>query len=300
MNAANKLFFQLLKEAVADTFLQENVAPKRISMWKGEEIVAFQEDLFQRTKGRVSEKWFYSYFKKEPEKLPRIDMLNLLSDYAGYKGWNDFKAAHPEAETIAESEPKRNNYLWLLLPVILLVIALFLFSDQENEFRFCMLDEDRNQPITQLPVDIKILTENESPIYLKTDSSGCFTYSTTENTIRFVVQSPYHKTDTIFRNIDSNENAIVKLATDDYALMLRYYSSGNVNELNKRKLQLEKLIADEAEIYQVFPGHSGIELFSKTEFISKLTVPTGSLKNINILQKQYDGGKIIKLKFIIR
>lgn len=290
----------MLKEAVAATFLEENTAPKRISLWKGEEIVAFQEDLFQKTKGRVSEKWFYSYFKKEPEKLPRIDMLNLLSDYAGYKNWSDFSAAHPEAFAITATEPKRRNYLWLLLLLVPVVIAFYLYINRENEFRFCMVDEDRNEAITQSPLNIKILTKDESPIHLKTDSSGCFKFVTTDDEIRFIVQSPYYKTDTIFRNIDSNNNAIVKLTTDDYALILRYYSNGNVGEVQKRKAQLNSLIADNAQIYQVYPGQSGIELYSKHEFIDKLTIPTGSLKNINILQKEYAGGKIVKLKFIIR
>jgi hypothetical protein len=172
--------------------------------------------------------------------------------------------------------------------------------DQENEFRFCMVDEDSNLAITETPLNIKVLTEDESPIYLKTDSSGCFSFTTNEGSIRFVVQSPYHKTDTIVRNIGTTDNTTVKLATDDYALMLRYYSSGDVDELQKRKAQLHGLIADNAQIYQVYPGQSGIELYSKEEFIDKLTIPTGSLKNINILQKEYDAGKIIKLKFIIR
>ena len=63
-----------------------------ISDWKGGTITAFQEDLFEKTKGRVSEKWFYTYCKNTPEKLPRIDILNLLSTYVGYLSWNDFKS----------------------------------------------------------------------------------------------------------------------------------------------------------------------------------------------------------------
>ena len=81
--------------------------------------------------------------------------------------------------------------------------------------------------------------------------------------------------------------------------MLRYYSNGNLGELKKRKQQLNNLIADDAQIYQIFPAQSGIELYSKEEFINKLTVPTSSLKNINILDKRYRDGKIVKLKFSI-
>ncbi|KAA3616760.1 MAG: hypothetical protein DWP94_14755 [Flavobacterium sp.] len=301
MDPANKKLFELLKQAVSDTFLKENHAPIAIGDWKGEEIERFQEDMFQRTRGRVSEKWFYTYFKNEAEKLPRIDMLNLLSEYAGFDNWHTFRSKHGDLLVIEEKPmSKKSKYLWLLLAVVPVLIAMYFLLNSENSFRFCMIDEDRGEPITQIPVDIKILSEGQSPIYLKTDSSGCFEYISKEEIIRFVVQSPYHKTDTITRHIDANINATVPLATDDYALMLRYYSNGNLGELKKRKQQLNTLIADDAQIYQVFPSQSGIELYSKEEFINKLTVPTSSLKNINILDKRYEDGKIVKLKFSIQ
>ncbi len=299
MSPSSKKRFQLLKTAVADTFLRENHAPASFKDWKGDEIVAFQDDLFQKTKGRVSEKWFYTYFKNEAEKLPRIDMLNLLSVYAGYPNWNAFNAAHGGAITAKQTGRKRKS-LWLVLLVAPLLVIVYFLLNRENEFQFCMIDEDQNKAITRIPVNIKILTDDESPVYLKTDSLGCFSYRTKERTIRFVAQSPYHKTDTIIRHIGSNGNPTVKLSTDDYTLMLRYYSTGNVKELQKRKEQLRRLIADDAEIYQVFPEQSGIEMYSKEEFINKLTIPTSSLKNINILDKRYLDGKIIKLKFSIQ
>ena len=31
--------------------------------------------------GRISEKWFYTHIKSNSGKLPRIDMLNILSEY---------------------------------------------------------------------------------------------------------------------------------------------------------------------------------------------------------------------------
>jgi hypothetical protein len=46
----------------------------------------------KKAKGNISEKSFYTYFKTSPvTKLPRIDMLNLLSIYAGYDSWYEFK-----------------------------------------------------------------------------------------------------------------------------------------------------------------------------------------------------------------
>ena len=82
--------------------------------------------------------------------------------------------------------------------------------------------------------------------------------------------------------------------------MLQYYSNGNKSDWKKRKQQLQQLIADDAQIYQLYSQNLGIEMYSKEEFISKLTVPTSSLKNIKVLAKTYKNGKIIKLKFMVK
>ena len=163
-----------------------------------------------------------------------------------------------------------------------------------------MVDADQNTPVSNIAIDIKILQADQSPVYLKTDSSGCFQYTTKQKQLVFVLQSPYHKTDTIIRNFDSNLQEVVKVRSDDYAMMLKYYSDGNLEEWKKRRSQLQKLFAEDAEIYQVFPGSSGIVLYSKTEFINKLTTPTSGLKNIQVLQRTYRNDQIIKLKFAIQ
>lgn len=299
MNATDLHLFSLLKQAVARVFLEKNHAPKEISHWKGEDIVAFQEDLFKKTNGRVSEKWFYTYIKNSPTKLPRIDMLNLLCLYSDEQNWHAFKAKHGASQ---KSLPKnRRKAPWLIFSGLLIILfTMYFIRKKNNTFQFCMVDEDRKEAITQIPIDIKILQKNLSPIYIKTDSLGCFTYVTSEDIIQFIVRSPYHKTDTIVRHIDGNANSVIPVRTDDYALMLQYYSDGSMTEVQKRKTQLRQLIATDAEIYQLFPQHSGVELYSKEDFIAKLLIPTSSLKHIKILDKRYTNGKITKLKFIIQ
>lgn len=87
----DKEIFDLLKDSIARKFLQENSAQSPdISDWRGLDISNFQEDLFEKTKSSVSEKWFYTYFKTEFKKLPRIDMLNLLAQYCGYRNWAQY------------------------------------------------------------------------------------------------------------------------------------------------------------------------------------------------------------------
>ena len=84
--------YRLLKNKVSER-LQENynVTSVRIEDWKGKDIEKLQKDLGERINGRISEKWFYTHLKADNERLPRIDMLDLLSEYVGYDNWLDFK-----------------------------------------------------------------------------------------------------------------------------------------------------------------------------------------------------------------
>jgi len=94
------LYFQSLKKAVQDKYLESH-SPSfdDISKWKGIDIIYFQEDLRQKAKGNISEKTFYTYFKNNAqEKIPRIDMLNILSVYIGYNSWSEFRKKNPLIE----------------------------------------------------------------------------------------------------------------------------------------------------------------------------------------------------------
>jgi len=297
LNKKDIFHFNLLKNKVALTFLKENTAPSPIEKWKGEEIISFQEDLFTKVKGRVSEKWFYTYFKNTSEKLPRIDMLNLLCKYVGFDNWNTFKNIHPYKE---KGKSVKNVYAWLAFPFLCILSFIVYRNNETNQFNFCFVDTIKNEAITKTFLDIKVLQENESPLHFKTDSLGCFEYTSKNDYIKFVIQSPYHKTDTIIRYISSNTNTTVKLDTDDYALLLDYYANGNTKNRDKHKSQLDKMIANDAQIYQLFGDNIGIEVYTKEDFIRLTTIPTRVVKQIRVLEKKMENGKIVKLKFVVK
>lgn len=107
MTDLDLLHFEQLKSEIQAQYLENHTpSDEKISNWKGIDIIYFQEDLRKVTKGNISEKSFYTYFKTSPvTKLPRIDILNLLSVYAGYVSWYDFKKNHLFAnEILAESD----------------------------------------------------------------------------------------------------------------------------------------------------------------------------------------------------
>ncbi|AXG67978.1 hypothetical protein KORDIASMS9_00160 [Kordia sp. SMS9] len=299
MNTEKTYHFSRLKTEIAATFLASHSASSDIRAWKGNTITDFQEDLRRKTNDSISEKWFYTYIKNDAEKLPRIDMLNLLSVYAGFENWNDFVQQH--AETKVEKSAKRfPKFVWLFLLVPLLAFGIYSLYPTENIFSFCFVDADQRENITKIPLDIEVIRTNETSLYFRTDSLGCFSYSTPEKQLTFVVKSPYHKTDTIVRHINSSSHKTVHLQTDDYALMLLYYANGNKDDWKKRRVQLNELISENAQIYRVFKNDIGIELYSKKEFINLLTIPTSSLKKLQILDKVYANEQIVKLKFRIQ
>ncbi|MGX1930672.1 hypothetical protein [Flagellimonas sp. 2504JD4-2] len=296
MRKDEKFYFDLLKKEVTATFSKNHRIFIDIKDWKGSEIVLFQEDLFAMAKASVSEKWFYTYFKNNTGKLPRIDMLNLLSNYVGYKSWNAFKGenANPKKSSLSLV-----SLTYLLLGACLVFAVIWLIWSRKNEFHFCFVDQITDQSIVDIPLDIKIISEKGSPMVFKTDSLGCFSYKTKEEYIKFIVKSPYHKTDTITRFIDSKPNKAIRVSSDDYALMLSYYTSGNVKDWKIHRRKLSNIISEDALIYQLYNTNIGVEIHTKDEFIRMLTIPTSSLKGIKILDKQLENGKIVTLKFTV-
>ena len=94
-------YFQQLKSALLKQYKAEHPHFEgMLSDFKGREIINFQEMLMEKVQGRISEKWFYTHLKvNRNEKLPRQDMLDLLSRFTGFQHWDDFKKEHQPNRT---------------------------------------------------------------------------------------------------------------------------------------------------------------------------------------------------------
>ena len=80
--------------------------------------------------------------------------------------------------------------------------------------------------------------------------------------------------------------------------MIHYFSTANVSDWQKRRQLLDKIFADSARIFEVFnKGILGMELYDKWEFINKLTVPSQSLRQIEILDTDVFKDQIVILRF---
>ncbi len=356
MSDTEFLHFQSLKKAVQGKYLEtHSPAYDDISKWKGIDIIYFQEDLRQKAKGNISEKTFYTYFKNNSqEKIPRIDMLNILSVYSGFNSWSEFKKKNPIANTAEETtssvvsetqteEPieivtvgqnqtsvtekppisidnqafdeinqninfksqKQNflkRYLWLGISAFLFAILLILvFYDNlfYKKYTYAFTDADRNSSIKG-ELDVKIIRENESPILFKVKPNSKFVYETKSKSLKMIISSPFYRTDTVSRDLSSApESENIELKPNDYAIQLYYYSK-SIIDFKKKTNELNKLISDNALIYQVVDSDIyGIETMDKQKYISLVTLPTTTLENLEVIDSQMKNGKIVMIKFKI-
>jgi len=350
------LHFQSLKKAVQDKYLEtHSPSYDDISKWKGIDIIYFQEDLRQKAKGNISEKTFYTYFKNNSqEKIPRIDMLNILSVYSGFNSWSEFKKKNPIATILKETpsaevsetivgEPieevaieqtqipviekppvsidnqafdeinqninfksqKQNflkRYLWLGISVFLFAIVLILvFYDNlfYKKYTYAFTDADRNSSIKG-ELDVKIIRENESPILFKVKPNSPFVYETKSKSLKMIISSPFYKAEEITRDLtNAPDTENIELKPNEYAVQLYYYSK-SIKDFKKKTNELNKLISDNALIYQVVDSDIyGIETLDKQKYISLVTLPTTTLENLEVIDSQMKNGKIVMIKFKI-
>lgn len=334
-------WFKTLKKEIAETFRKTYPdCQLPIEEWKGQDIANFQEELIRKVKGTISEKWFYTHIKAQNEKLPRIDMLNMLSKYSGYAGWRDFTIRQPgftreneeipaetpeEAPAASEPQPeitptppppalpshenapattqkKSKQKYWIIALLIILLLPMAVITLVKKRYKIyhcCVTGQNGQGLLPNAKPEIRLLKPHESPVLIHCDSSGCFELKTTDEQVRFSLSSPYYWPDTVTRALDEPyTEEQVKLRTNDYALMIHYFSASDMSDWKARKAQLEEMISPAAKIFQVYADGSGMELYNKDEFIHKMTMPLKSLKNIEIVETRYVAGQIALLRFM--
>ena len=307
MHREDHTYFKMLKKAIVHTMRQSHPwISLDISEWKGQEITVFQEDLVLRSKGLISEKWFYTHLKANNDKLPRIDTLNLLSKYAGYSGWEDFRFKCPGG-VHRRAVLRRSNRVYIGIPVIALAILLLFYGIYQlfglRVYSFCFYDSDTRESLHLQDIEVTILSDEESPVSYRCDTNGCFRLRTDLGMIRMVVKSPYYLTDTIKRVLKKfNTDEQVGLRVNYYAVMIRYFSGMMVDDWQKHRDQLDKMFDDRAVIYQVHGSarNPGMVLYNKQEFINFLTIPTGTLRQMEVIDTRYYKDRIMLLKFRIK
>jgi len=301
-------YFTLLKQNIVYTMQKSFPGIKTsISDWRGQDITDFQEDLLEKVNAHISEKWFYNHIKTENKSLPRIDVLNLLSKYVGYANWDDFVYKNTDGKINIKSISKANQ-IFIILPLVVifimsvLVLLFQFFNNREREYSFDFYDSYTKEIIKNNRCEIKLLSDNESPIHYLSDSTGRVVLKTNKSVVTMLISAPYYKSDTIIRILKKFDRAQkISLQINDYALILHYFSEMNVDDWQRRRDYLVEIIDNGAIFYQVLndKNKQGMALYNKTEFIDKLTMPTGSLKFIEILDTKFKNDKIVLVRFRI-
>ncbi len=312
LHTKNIEYFDLLKQKIVATMQGSypGINPN-IKEWKGQEITDFQEELLKKVNARISEKWFYNHIKKDGESLPRIDVLNFLSKYAGYANWDDF--VFKNGKTVTE-KPEANekpvakaNYLFVIIPGAVVLISgllylLFMVLNQRT-LEFTFYDAYTRKPIVENEIMVQLLHEDDTNEIFQADSTGLVKVKSSGSLIEFVVIAPYYKIDTVNTVVRSFEKEFsIPLYPNDYALVIRSFSEQNVNDWKNRRAYLGNVIDDNAVIYQVLNNNQklGMALYNKSEFIDRLLVPSGSLKNIEVLETRFQNDKIVLLRFMVK
>lgn len=284
--------FNLLKQKVQLKVKESLSIRKELKDWSIQDIHDFQSDLEANCKSSVSEKWIYLHFKNENLKLPRVDVLNLLSRYCGYKNWEVLLFENSK-KTVSKKQPLK--YLILAILILLVVILSFWFKVRFTKTSQIIVFRDaytqRQIDVTELNIQIK---SKDAQTRWKKSDLGIRINKQDGDSI--IAAGPYYKELKQVLNF-LDDTIFIKLLPDDYALMLNFFSRSDVKNIQKRESQLSMAIHEEAKIFQVFEDFEGLELLNKTEFIERLIIPVNYLKNLEILDIQYRDKQIFRLRF---
>jgi len=300
--------FELLKEKVARQFAANSgILPIEISQWTSEHIRSFQSDLEELLQERISERWIYTHFKSQTiNKLPRIDMLNILSKYTGYKSWDDFTATNTPLNKKSKSLPWRPRWTKILAGAGLAGLFLFVFFklitlNSIYSYHFECVDADLETIIPSSEISVKILEDNQSPRHLESNDSYVYQYQSSSSVIKLIIESPYYINDTIERHLhEAKTEEKLYLRRDDYAILIQKYSQDQSRNTARRRDFLKQILSDRIQVFQITADNLGMEIFTKDEFINRMTLPVNQLRNIEIVSTEYQEGKIIRLRFITK
>lgn len=282
MNPLN-VFFQL-KNDVLLTYQKQY--PYFEGTWKtfsSQDIQNLIDLIAVQVKQTVSEKWIYTHLKSETnDKLPRKDMLDILSQLVGYSGWDEYVFKWKQNEIVVVEQPKKKRKVFLIgIAILAMFLVGFLSYQMMNKEEIQTIEVKNAFTEEQINSDeVKaVMIENniESPVEI-IDSK---IQITAKDCTKIVLKSPYYKEKTIV--INKENTTPITLQPDDYAMMLKGFMKSDIKDWQTRKEQLQKILANDLEVLVMLKNDLGIEYFNKQEFSEKLIVPSVSLKKMKVI-----------------
>ena len=293
-----EIFYQL-KKSVLEHYQNSN--PYFNGSWKSfssQDILNLIDDIQLKTKQSVSEKWIYTHLKPETnEKLPRKDMLDILSVYVGKSSWDEFKFVDNNNDNknvnvnvkVKSNSKKKFRILLLIFGVFIIGFTLWKFASKDQQ-KLEFQNSYTKDSIAKEDVNAFIVEDSiEKPIDLKSPTLNL------EKGTKVVIKSPFYKQKEI--TISQNQSfSRVELNPNDYAMMLKAFMKSDIKDWQTRKEQLNKILSDNLEVMVMLENNLGAEYFNKTEFSQKVVIPSASLKKLKIVELQQE--KDNKISFL--
>lgn len=299
-------YFQRLKEKVLLKYQEQY--PFFQGNWKtfsSQDIQNLIGLIEVQCKQTISEKWIYTHLKPESNsKIPRKDMLNILSEFLGYSGWDEFtfedKAIIVESKPSLESKKsKRGIVLFGLLIAIGITSFIIYTKNKTPEAQTIELqNEFTNEKVNSEEVKVYQVSDS-TKTELKINEGKVEVTNSSDKKTQLVIQSPFYEPKTI--TIDpkvpvANPIQKIDLKPDDYAMMLKAFMVSDIKNWQTRKEQLNQILSDNLEVIVMLKDDLGAEFFNKNEFSQKLIVPSESLKKMKIVEIKNDASN--KIQFI--
>lgn len=300
--------FYKLKEEVLSHYKES--FPYFTGNWKSfssQDIANLIDDIYNKTKSTVSEKWIYTHLKPEHnEKLPRKDMLDILCMYVHKMGWDEYRfnqlsssqlvqnfadnASFSVSEKQGKASKKKKVIILLMGLVIIIGVYFFLSNDKNVETKLEFKNVYTNEKLSNDEVKIYKTDDTTQSNIILSDSKIKVTKPT-----KIIITSPLFKSKEVA--IQPTDTAtVVDLYPNDYAMMLNAFMKSDIKDWKTRKEQLEKILSDDIEVLIMLKNNLGVEYFNKEEFSQKLIIPTPSIKKMKIVELKNDPNQ--KISFL--
>lgn len=289
--------FQKLKERILVSY--QNFYPYFQGNWKNfssKDIRQLIELIEENHKQNVSEKWIYTHLKPDTnKKLPRKDMLDIFSEFVGVSSWDEF--VYQEKSRVKNSDEKlsvqkksvkkkfrKRYFLVLLIPII--GFTVYEWANHFDKKTILIKNEFTKQPIQESEIEVYQLT-NDSKTKLKMENARVEIPNTED---KIIIESPYFEKKEIQIEPTMDE---IYVKPEDFAVVLKTFIESDIQNWEKRKEKLDKILDDNLEVILFQKENLGAEYFNKKEFSDKLILPSTETKKYKILELETNSNKKI-------
>ncbi len=288
--------FYELKERVLARYRE--TYPYASTEWKNvssKDIQQLIDDIEEATKQRISEKWIYTHLKPaDNEKLPRKDMLDILSVYCRFDSWNAFAYTTKAIVPVETQKPVKRGWIVLLVFASISGSAFFLWKWNQPKETFGEHKQEKvkvkdfytQEEITDSTIQLFVKEKDQ----LKQLKISDIPTTVVENESEIVVESPFYSEAIV--EVKEKAKTIV-LKPDDHAMMLKAFMQSDIKDWETRKTQLNAILSADLEVLIHLQNGLGIEYMNKEEFTQKLTIPTQAIKRWQVLSLEQDNAKRI-------